>query len=144
MVQYIFAISLVLGIIIVIKAVAEFMDQMSQLRAKEVRIDHELETRRTEIPDKRKLVEQLRERATPCKRLHQKMRTYHESLKEGELAVERKKLEAEEAEIQQARPEREGESDKEIETRVRSSASREAKKPPKKRTIEITQRQRGF
>ena len=91
MVQYVFALSLVVSAFIVIKAVVDFMNQMGQLRTKEVRIDHELDTRKSEIPDKRKLVEVLRQAATPRKRLHQKMRTYHEGLKETELAAERKK-----------------------------------------------------
>ncbi len=150
MVQYVFALSLVFSIIIVIKAVLDLMNQVSQLRTKEVRIDHELETRRAEIPDKRKLVEVLRISATPRKRLHQKMRTYHEGLKQTELEDERRKMGEEETEIQQARPEREGESEKKIETKDRPTAKRPAasrersSKPPKKREIEISRKQRGF
>ena len=50
MVHYVFALSLVFSVIIVIKAVIDFINQMCQLRTKEVRIDHELDPRREDIP----------------------------------------------------------------------------------------------
>jgi hypothetical protein len=78
------------------------------------------------------------------------MRTYHEGIKESELATERQKMGEEATEIPQARPEKEEESKKEIETKTRRAGERAAaaremtNKPPKKRDIEISRKQRGF
>ena len=76
MVKYLFAGTLLLSLIIAIRAVANLMAQLGQLRMRQAKIDHELDTRRAEIPEKREKIETLQDSLSPLKQEDQKLRIY--------------------------------------------------------------------
>ena len=80
MVKYLFAGTVLLSLIIVIRAVANLMAQMGQLRIRQAKVDHELATRRAEIPEKREKIETLQDSLSPLKREYQKdAQLFHQS-----------------------------------------------------------------
>ena len=52
------------------------MAQLGQLRMRQAKIDHELDTRRAEIPEKREKIETLQDSLSPLKQEDQKLRIY--------------------------------------------------------------------
>ena len=94
MVKYLFAGTLLLSLIIAIRAVANLMAQLGQLRMRQAKIDHELDTRRAEIPEKREKIETLQEALNPLKQEYEKMRNYFNKVINIESAVEQEEREA--------------------------------------------------
>ena len=94
MVKYLFAGTVLLSLIIVIRAVANLMAQMGQLRIRQAKVDHELATRRAEIPEKREKIETLQDSLSPLKREYQKMRSYFTKVINVESAAEQEECEA--------------------------------------------------
>ena len=52
------------------------MAQMGQLRMRQIKIDHKLDTRRSEIPEKREKIETLQDLLSPLKGEYKKLRIY--------------------------------------------------------------------
>ena len=105
--QYVFAVTFLLSAIIVIRAVVDFLVQISQLRTRQLRIKHELVSRRAEVPQKRAQVEMLKDALPPLKREYHTMRTYFNNVRDIELAAEREKEERTEEEEEEAQPQKE-------------------------------------
>ena len=94
MVKYLFAGTVLLSLIIVTRALANLMAQMGQLRIRQAKIDHELATRRAEIPEKREKIETLQDSLGPLKREYQKVHSYFTKVINIEGAAKQEEREA--------------------------------------------------
>ena len=117
--EVIFAIVFIISLIIVVRAVVLFLEEMGDLRSRLFRIDLELTKRREELPAKKQLVEDLKEEVLRLKRDFYKMRTFYRKVDSIELEALRQEEEAQQAqetqETQQAQQEREEEPRREVE-----------------------------
>ena len=90
--KLVFSFTLLLSLLIVIRALIDFLTQISQLRTREVRIEFELGTRSAELPGRQARVQKLLLVLPPLKRKFQEMYNFYSAVKEVEQAAEKEEI----------------------------------------------------
>ena len=129
--QLVFGAAFFLSLVIVIRGLIVFLQQVGELRTRELRVEYELEARRSEIPAKRKRVETRRSTLPPLKRDFQKLRDYYNEVKLIEVAAEKAALEREQ--------EQEAAAQKEIQMHREEDKDQ----PRREREIQVQQQRRA-
>lgn len=90
--KLVFSFTLLLSLLIVIRALIDFLTQISQLRTREVRIEFELGTRSAELPGRQTRVQKLLLVLPPLKRKFQEMFDFYNAVKEVEQTAEKEEI----------------------------------------------------